>query len=107
MQVKGQLANNNVVDSRSLENQNWMGNVVGMAQHLSTYPSYMHSEVSSQSSIDSVGSDISSSSMQQGLMHTSMDNIDSYHQPACNKKRNMSNNDLGELQALALRMMKN
>ncbi|OVA13923.1 hypothetical protein BVC80_1783g4 [Macleaya cordata] len=110
MQAKAQLVNN-VIDSRSLVNHNWMaGNVAvagaGAPQHL-TYPTYMQQHsVSPQSSLDSV--DNSNDISMHHEVHARPDNNDHLHlfQP-CNKKRLISNNDLGELQALALRMMRN
>ncbi|RZC62362.1 hypothetical protein C5167_024111 [Papaver somniferum] len=123
MQAKSQLVNKVAADTRSsLENHNWMENVAAAAavtsQHMSYPATYMRSSVSPQSSLESVdnsncSNNIDISSM-QGMHYTSSDRDSGYntndhlhsYQPY-NKKRMISNNELGELQALALRMMRN
>ncbi|XP_068646344.1 LOB domain-containing protein 16-like [Aristolochia californica] len=94
MQVKAQLARTSA-DSRMQENQNqWPGNAMGL-QHQS-YP-YMHS-MSPQSSLDSIDNSVSNMVAQDAVPFRE-------EIPQC--KRRSSHNDLGELQALALRMMRN
>ncbi|KAI3960113.1 hypothetical protein MKW98_016837, partial [Papaver atlanticum] len=122
MQRKSQLVNKAAADTLSLENHNCMENVAAVAaatsQHMSYPTMYIWSSVSPQSSLGSVdnsnySNNIDISSM-QGMHYTSSgrdsgynmnDHLHSY-QP-CNKKRMISNNELGELKALALRMMRN
>ncbi|KAI3973075.1 hypothetical protein MKX01_019733 [Papaver californicum] len=123
MQVKSQLVSK-VVDTRSLENHNWMENVAAAAaatpQDMNYPVTYMRSSVSPQSSLESVdnsncsnnidissmqGIDYINSSRDSTDYSTLNDHLHSY-QPS-NKKRMISNNELGELQALALRMMRN
>lgn len=120
MQVKSQLVNKVAADTRSLENHNWMENVAAAvtSQHMSYPATYMRSTVSPQSSLESVDNNNCSNNMDissiQGMHYTSSgrdsgynmnDHLHSYQ--SCNKKRMISNNELGELQALALRMMRN
>ncbi|KAI3960087.1 hypothetical protein MKW98_016811 [Papaver atlanticum] len=120
MQVKSQLVNKVAADTRSLENHNWMENVAAAvtSQHMSYPATYMRSSVSPQSSLESVDNSNCNNNIDilsmQGMHYTSSgrdsgynmnDHLHSY-QP-CNKKRMISNNELGELQALALRMMRN
>ncbi|KAF9608109.1 hypothetical protein IFM89_006036 [Coptis chinensis] len=97
MQLKLQMANN-CGDSRSFDND-WVGGMADGLQQM-TYPTHVHS-ISPQSSIDFVD-DNSSDGM--GLP-SSQGNGDFLFQ-TCSKK-NLSQNDLGDLQALALRMMRN
>ncbi|PIA45312.1 hypothetical protein AQUCO_01700683v1 [Aquilegia coerulea] len=98
MQVKVHMANN-LVDSRAFQNH-WRDNMVEEGlQHMS-YPTHMQS-ISPQSSIDSV--DNNSTDMME---FQNVQANDDYQFQTCSKKR-MSQSDLGELQALALRMMRN
>ncbi|XP_014495661.1 LOB domain-containing protein 16 [Vigna radiata var. radiata] len=96
MQVKAQLAQN-LMESRSMENNNnqWAGNqsVAGEAMNHPFCPTYMN-PISPQSSLES----IDHSSMNDGM---SMQDIQS------REERAYKNNELGELQELALRMMRN
>ncbi|XP_059625994.1 LOB domain-containing protein 16-like isoform X2 [Cornus florida] len=92
MQLKAQLAQS-PVDSQNVGNQ-WAGNMAGMQSFLG-YPSYMNS-VSPQSSLESVDVCIDGMGMQE---------IES-REELYTKKR-PSQCELGELQELALRMMKN
>ncbi|KAI7991207.1 LOB domain-containing protein 16 [Camellia lanceoleosa] len=102
MQAKAQLAQS-LIDSRSLQNQ-WHENTVGVPS-LQTSPTYnmMSSMISPQSSVESM--DHSFDGM--GLMQE----IESRDEELCfqpyTKKRPSSQTELGELQALALRMMRN
>uniref|UniRef100_A0A5B7B908 Putative Lateral organ boundaries-domain 16 n=1 Tax=Davidia involucrata TaxID=16924 RepID=A0A5B7B908_DAVIN len=97
MQVKAQMTQN-LIDSGNVENQ-WAGNMgAGGMQSFPAYQSYMNS-VSPQSSLES----IDGMGMQE--IQSRSDEL-SLIQPAYSKKR-LSQNDLGELQALALRMMRN
>ncbi|KAG9441462.1 hypothetical protein H6P81_017316 [Aristolochia fimbriata] len=93
MQVKAQLAHT-LADSRMLESQSqWAGSAMGPQQYQS-YP-YMHS-MSPQSSLDSVDNSVM----------VAQDTVPFREEiPQC--KRRSSHNDLGELQALAVRMMRN
>ncbi|RZC68854.1 hypothetical protein C5167_031979 [Papaver somniferum] len=120
MQVKSQLVNKVAADTRSLENHNWMENVAAAvtSQHMSYPATYMRSTVSPQSSLESVDNNNCSNNMDissiQGMHYTSSGRDNGYNMnehlhsyQSCNKKRMISNNELGELQALALRMMRN
>ncbi|KAF5196269.1 Lob domain-containing protein [Thalictrum thalictroides] len=98
MQVKVQMANN-LVDSRADENH-WRGNMVEEGLQHMPYPSHMNS-ISPQSSIDSVDSNST-----DRMEFQNVEANDDYHFQTSSKKR-MPQNDLGELQALALRMMRN
>ncbi|XP_010262266.1 PREDICTED: LOB domain-containing protein 16 [Nelumbo nucifera] len=99
MQVKAQLAHNLVANNtRSLENH-WPGNTPAAGQTHLTYPTYINS-ITPQSSPDSV--DLNDEVGMQD-MH-SREDFPSL--PYCDKKR-LSHNELSELQALALRMMRN
>ncbi|XP_047159451.1 LOB domain-containing protein 16-like [Vigna umbellata] len=93
MQVKAQLAQN-LMESRNMENNNheWAGNH-SVAMNHPFCPTYMN-PISPQSSLES----IDHSSMNDGM---SMQDIQSREERAYN------NNELGELQELALRMMRN
>ncbi|KAF8401853.1 hypothetical protein HHK36_012800 [Tetracentron sinense] len=96
MQVKAQLAHN-LVDSRYLENH-LPGNIGGGPSHLN-YPNYMH-PISPQSSLDSI------EHSNEGVAMQDIQSRDDLLFQPCTKKR-LSHNDLGELQELALRMMRN
>ncbi|KAF6175038.1 hypothetical protein GIB67_039586 [Kingdonia uniflora] len=94
-----QLKSQNFIDSRYSENH-WMGNEVrGSSSNLS----HMHS-VSPQSSIDSVENNVNDKTMMQELQAR---DLDDFIYQTCSNKKILSNSDLGELQALAIRMMKN
>ncbi|KAF5930483.1 hypothetical protein HYC85_031356 [Camellia sinensis] len=98
MQVKSQLAQN-VIDSRNAESQ-WPGNnMVGMPA-FQTYPNCMNSSISAQSSLESIVHGIDGMGMQE------IQSRDELSFQPYSKKR-PSQTDLGELQALALRMMRN
>ena len=103
MQVKAQLAQNQM-NSRNLENQ-WPGNVGGQApiNPFCATNNYMN-PISPQSSLESIDHSIS-----DGMC--SMQDIQSRSEDfslieACSKRRSY-NNEMGELQELALRMMRN
>lgn len=103
MQVKAQLAQNQM-ESRNIENQ-WPGNVAGQGQAMNPFgPTYMN-PISPQSSLESVDH----SSINDGIgMHDIQSRSEDFSFQACSKKRSYNNNnDLGELQELALRMMRN
>ncbi|KAJ7977273.1 putative LOB domain-containing protein [Quillaja saponaria] len=103
MQVKAQLSQN-LINSRNLENQ-WRGNngVAGAPINNPTCPTnYMNLISSPQSSLESIEHSNEGMSMQE--MQSCREDYLSY-QP-CSKKITY-NNDLGELQALALRMTRN
>ncbi|XP_059433117.1 LOB domain-containing protein 16 [Corylus avellana] len=99
MQVKAQMAQS-LVESRSIENQ-WGGSVGGVATGPTSFPSYMN-PISPQSSLESI--DHSNDGMNMQEIQSCRENCS--FQPCC-KKRVAYNNELGELQALALRMMRN
>ncbi|BFG43016.1 hypothetical protein CerSpe_292900 [Prunus speciosa] len=101
MQVKAQLAHQSLVDSRNIESTQWPGNVNGVT-NFPNYPSYMN-PISPQSSLESIDHNCSDIAMNMQEIQSSRDDF-SYQ--ACSKKRPY-NGDLGELQALALRMMRN
>ncbi|MED6187137.1 hypothetical protein PIB30_073573 [Stylosanthes scabra] len=115
MQVKAQLAQNQIESSRNIENQ-WTGGNVGGAMNNNNpfghHTNYMNYPVSPQSSLESI--DHHSNNINDGTgnnMHDTRpeDFINSFQQP-CSKRRsynNTTNDELGELQELALRMMRN
>jgi hypothetical protein len=98
MQVKAQLAQS-LVDSRNIESQ-WAGNIGGVPTG-PTFPTTYMNPISPQSSLESIDHSNDGMNMQE---------IQSFREDclfqACCKKRPF-NSDLGELQALALRMMRN
>ncbi|KAJ4968029.1 hypothetical protein NE237_014730 [Protea cynaroides] len=107
IQVKTQMAQNLAAGSKSLENH-WPsrtagpvfgGGGTGCPQLQFPYPAYMHS-LTPQSSLD-----FPEQSSDGMVMQDMQDRDDLPFQP-CAKKR-LSTSDLGELQALALRMMRN
>ncbi|KAF8394301.1 hypothetical protein HHK36_020508 [Tetracentron sinense] len=97
MQVKAQMAQY-LVDSRHVENGLPSGNIIG-GHPLLNYPTYVH-PISPQSSLESI--DHSS----DGVVMQEIQSRDDLPVQPCTQKR-LSQNDLGELQALALRMMRN
>ncbi|CAN6545378.1 unnamed protein product [Malus baccata var. baccata] len=101
MQVKAQLAHQNLVDSRNMESTQWQGNVNGSVTSIPSYPSYVN-PISPRSSLDSMDPN-SEIAMNMQEIQSSREEF-SYQ--GCSKKRPY-NGDLGELQALALRMMRN
>lgn len=95
MQVRAQLAHG-LVDSRCLESH-WPGTAVGGSGHMSC-PTYMHS-AASQSSLDSMdyGND--------RIVMQDKQSRELAFQGCC--KKGLTQSELGELQALALRMTRN
>ncbi|KAL6217505.1 PREDICTED: LOB domain-containing protein 16 [Fragaria vesca subsp. vesca] len=103
MQVKAQVAHQNLMDSRTMESQ-WQGNVNGVT-NFPSYPSYMN-PISPQSSLDSI--DHSSNDTINYMQETqSSSRSEEFPLQACSKKRAYNSTELGELQELALRMMRN
>ncbi|KAB2602253.1 LOB domain-containing protein 16 [Pyrus ussuriensis x Pyrus communis] len=103
MQSKAQLAHQSLVDSRNMESTQWQGNGIGNGSVASfpSYTSYMN-PISPQSSLDSIdpNSDIAIN------MQEIQSSREEFSYQVCSKKRPYNGN-LGELQALALRMMRN
>ncbi|XP_061366945.1 LOB domain-containing protein 16-like [Gastrolobium bilobum] len=97
MQVKEQLAQN-LMESRKVENH-WSGNVAG---RFNPFCSTNMNPISPQSSVDS----IDYSSINDGMSMQDMQSREDFSFQACYKKRSY-NTDLGELQELARRMMRN
>ncbi|GMJ09081.1 ASYMMETRIC LEAVES2-LIKE 18, lateral organ boundaries-domain 16 [Hibiscus trionum] len=99
MQVKTQLAQT-AMNSHHMENQ-WQGNVCGTVPSVPSYhPTYVN-PISPQSSLDSIElNSVDTMNMQE------IQSRDEFYLQGYPKKRPY-NNDLGELQALALRMMRN
>ncbi|PON62588.1 Lateral organ boundaries domain containing protein [Parasponia andersonii] len=117
MQAKAQLAQNFIDHSRSVENNNqWVGfnnvNNGSSGANLSNFyvnNNYMNYPISPQSSLDSVdqnGSDLIMNAQHHQEIQSGRPNSEDYLVQACSRKR-PNNGDLGELQALALRMMRN
>ncbi|KAL6208715.1 hypothetical protein ACLB2K_019661 [Fragaria x ananassa] len=103
MQVKAQVAHQNLMDTRTIESQ-WQGNVNGVT-NFPSYPSYMN-PISPQSSLDSI--DHSSNDTMNYMQETqSSSRSEEFPFQACSKKRAYNSTELGELQELALRMMRN
>lgn len=116
MQAKAQLAQNFIDQSRNIENNNqWVGvnSVINGASganmpNLYLNNNYVNYPISPQSSLDSVdqnGSDLIMNAHQE-IQSGRPSSEDFLVHQACSKKR-PNNGDLGELQALALRMMRN
>ncbi|XP_043692656.1 LOB domain-containing protein 16 [Telopea speciosissima] len=101
MQVKAQLAHNFAASSRSLDNH-WPSMTAGSVLGGGGSPQlpYPTHSITSQSSLGSLDSLDHSS---DGMV---MQELEDLTFQTCTKKR-FSTNDLGELQALALRMMRN
>ncbi|XP_021280771.1 LOB domain-containing protein 16-like [Herrania umbratica] len=97
MQVKAQLAQN-AMNSHNIESQ-WQGNLSGLPS-IPTYPSYMN-PISPQSSLESVEPNSADSMNMQEIQSREEFSFQGY------PKKRLYNSDLGELQALALRMMRN
>ncbi|XP_061354016.1 LOB domain-containing protein 16-like [Gastrolobium bilobum] len=101
MQMKAQLAQN-LMETRNIENQ-WPGNVAGQSMNPFCLSHNMN-PISPQSSLES----IDHSSINDGIgMQDIQSREDNFSFQACSKRRSYGNNDLGELQELALRMMRN
>ncbi|XVE77899.1 hypothetical protein DITRI_Ditri13aG0100900 [Diplodiscus trichospermus] len=97
MQVKAQLAQN-AMNSHNIESQ-WQGSLSGVPS-IPTYPSYMN-PISPQSSLESLEHNRADSLIMQEIH--SREEFSSQGYP----KKRPYNSDLSELQALALRMMRN
>ncbi|KAF9682990.1 hypothetical protein SADUNF_Sadunf05G0165600 [Salix dunnii] len=112
MQVKAQLSQN-LIDSPRINLENihhqWQGNNISGVPSFPTYPNYIN-PISPQSSLDSadLNSSSSSSHIHHGMMN--MQDIQSREEftfQSCAKVKRPCHSDLGELQALALRMTRN
>ncbi|KAJ8899379.1 hypothetical protein K2173_018353 [Erythroxylum novogranatense] len=99
MQLKAQLAQNLLDSSRSTVENQWQGNAPGMSS-FHGYPSYMN-PISPQSSMESAEHSSEGLNCQDHIRSR-----EGFAFESCAKKRSY-NPELGELQALALRMMKN
>ncbi|KAL2323459.1 hypothetical protein Fmac_027838 [Flemingia macrophylla] len=98
VQMKAQL------DQKQMESRNWSDNV---GQPFNPFcPTSMNNPISLQSSFDSIdyNSNINNGVSVQDHIQT---REDYFSFQACSKRRSYKNNDLGELQELALRMMRN
>ncbi|KAF3436179.1 hypothetical protein FNV43_RR23271 [Rhamnella rubrinervis] len=103
MQAKAQLGQN-LIESRNMENQS--PGYVNAVNNFPSYPSYMN-PISPQSSLESMDHNNDGMNHTQELQSCRSEEYFSLQQ-ACSKKRpNNNTTDLGELQALALRMMRN
>ncbi|KAJ6681237.1 LOB DOMAIN CONTAINING PROTEIN [Salix koriyanagi] len=106
MQVKAQLAQN-LTDSPRINLENihhqWQGNNIS---GVPSFPNYIN-PISPQSSLDSA--DLNSNNIDHGIMN--MQEIQSREEyfafQSCAKVKRPCPSDLGELQALAIRMMRN
>lgn len=98
MQVKAQLAQTLIDSPRNIENIQWQGNFSGVPS-FPTYPTCIN-PISPQSSLESVNNSNDGMNMQD---------IQSREEFAFQSyiKKRPCNSDLSELQALALRMMRN
>ncbi|GAB4829515.1 hypothetical protein Ancab_019188 [Ancistrocladus abbreviatus] len=103
MQFEAQLATN-LMDSRSLENNQWMGNCnfPGIPTAPNYQPNYLN-PISPQSSLKSIDQPNDVMTIQDNQSRS--EEFLLYQQP-CSRKRPSSDSDMGELQELALRMMK-
>ncbi|OIW11270.1 hypothetical protein TanjilG_28361 [Lupinus angustifolius] len=102
MQVKSQLAQD-MVESRNIENHQWpSGNVSGQ-QGQPMNPFCHMNPISPQSSLESIDH---SNNINDGMVMQDIQRRDDFSFQACSKKRS-HNNDLCELQEIALRMMRN
>ncbi|GAB4830506.1 hypothetical protein Ancab_020217 [Ancistrocladus abbreviatus] len=103
MQLKAQLATN-LMDSRSLENNKWMGNCnfPGIQTAPNYQPNYLN-PISPQSSLESIDQPNDVMTIQDNQSRSEKFLL--YQQP-CSRKRPNSDSDIGELQELALMMMK-
>ncbi|KAJ8558136.1 hypothetical protein K7X08_004902 [Anisodus acutangulus] len=115
MQVKGQLAQSLLNNSRNSENSypQWSNNMAGLMassfpENNNNKPTYtMNSNSSPQSSLESIDHYSDGTNNVQEIQ--SRDQVfyhQAYNSSCCSRKR-PSETELGELQALALRMMKN
>ncbi|KAJ4822114.1 hypothetical protein Tsubulata_002839 [Turnera subulata] len=101
MQVKAQLAQNLIDSSRNIENIQWQGNNISGVPSYPTYPTNYINPISPQSSLESVDHTSSDAIMQD------IQSREEFAYQSCAKKRPYNGDQLGELQALALRMMRN
>ncbi|KAK6120041.1 hypothetical protein DH2020_046171 [Rehmannia glutinosa] len=108
MQVKTQLAQNLIIDqtSRNPDQNQWPGSIApGFMGSPSPFPvpNYMnnYSNISPQSNNDGINNNNNNNCMQE------IQSRDEYQQQQHYSKKRPSQTDLSELQALALRMMKN
>ncbi|XVF21620.1 hypothetical protein REPUB_Repub12eG0106100 [Reevesia pubescens] len=100
MQVKAQVAQNAMNNnSHNMDNQ-WQGNLSGVPSIPTYNPSYMNS-ISPQSSLESIEFNSADSINMQEIQSREEFRFQGY------PKKRPYNSDLGELQALALRMMRN
>lgn len=122
LQARAQLVSQNLVkDEKSKLDQPWTSgyyNVIGSSNPSSMLPNYYTTDyiksssdnISPQSSTDSVDHSIEASGMQKiqsrDHLHHPRESCNSFQWQQFSKKR-PPNCDLGELQALALRMMRN
>ncbi|XP_020231522.1 LOB domain-containing protein 16 [Cajanus cajan] len=96
MQMKAQL------DQNQMESRNWSENV---GQTFNPFcPTSMNNPISPQSSFDSIDYN---SINDEVSMHDVQSRDDYFSFQACSNKISYNNNDMGELQELALRMMRN
>ncbi|KAG5002805.1 hypothetical protein JHK86_026944 [Glycine max] len=101
MQMKAQLDQNHM-EPRNFENH-WSENV---AQSFNPFcPISMNNPISPQSSFDSIGYGSINDGMSMLDVQSSREEY--FALQACNSKKRSYNNDLGELQELALRMIRN
>ena len=101
MQMKAQLDQNHM-EPRNFENH-WSENV---AQSFNPFcPTSMNNLISPQSSLDSLG--YSSINDGMSMLDVQSSREEYFALQACNSKKRSYNNDLGELQELALRMIRN
>ncbi|KAH9729440.1 LOB domain-containing protein 16 [Citrus sinensis] len=109
MQVKAQLAHN-MMDTRSIENHHqWQGNctITGVPSFPSSYPGHYANPISPQSSLESAYCHNNDGMNNMQEIESRSDEFSFQGYPHNYRKRPYNNTDLGELQALALRMMRN
>lgn len=109
MQVKAQLAHD-MMDTRSIENHHqWQGNctITGVPSFPSSYPGNYANPISPQSSLESADCHNNDGMNNMQEIESRSDEFSFQGYPHNYRKRPYNNTDLGELQALALRMMRN
>ncbi|GFP99595.1 LOB domain-containing protein 16 [Phtheirospermum japonicum] len=121
MQVKSQLAQSLMIDqsSRNAENHQWSSpgtiapGFMGSPSPIFPFPNYYnnnnymnHSNISPQSSLDSINEHHNDHGINNGMQE--IQSRDEYPSATCpnHSKKRPSQTDMSELQALALRMMK-
>lgn len=103
MQVKAQLAQNAMNPNHINSTQYWQGHLSGLFPSFLSYPSSSNNPISPQSSLDSVEVELHTADNMNMQELQSLQDFSFHGYP----NKTPCDSDLGELQAIALRMMRN